>query len=572
MSAVLKKPMRLGDILIERGKINSDQLKIALIEQKQENQPLGKILIRLGFVSEDTIREALSETIGEASVDLSTVVPQSEAIALISKDVARRYHMLPISFDEKAQVLTLAMSDTFNLIALDQTTALLGGNIQLAPLLAGDAEIEAAIDQFYGFELSVEEILHELETGEVDYESLQTQTDEYSQPLVRLVDALLADAVKRDASDIHFEPEEGFLRIRYRIDGVLRQIRTLHKNFWSGIVVRIKVMSDMNIAENRAPQDGRISLTLAGRSVDFRVSSQPTTHGENIVLRVLDRQKGIVPLEKLQLEDDALSLLKLMMARPEGMILVTGPTGSGKTTTLYSLLNYRNTEEVNIMTLEDPVEYPMQMIRQSSVNETAKLDFANGIRSIMRQDPDIILVGEIRDEDTADMAFRAAMTGHQVFSTLHTNSALGAIPRLLDIGVLPDIMSGNIIGIVAQRLVRRLCTHCKEAYEPIDIERQLLGISEKSESITIYRAKGCRQCDSQGYKGRIALLEILKLDRQLDELIARRATMRELQDLAVANGFITLADDCIRRVLEGVSSLDEVSRVVDLTDRVKPFR
>lgn len=560
--------MRLGDLLIDKGLVNQDQVRIALTEQKKQNIPLGKIFVRLGFVSEGVMRDVLGESIGQASVDLTKVVPDGDAIALLPKELARRYHMLPITFDAEKKLLMLAMADTFNVVALDQTTALLGGDIEIRTLLAAEAEIEAAIDQFYGFELSVEGILNELDTGEVDYQGLQADNDEYSQPLVRLVDALLADSVKRGASDIHFEPEEGFLRIRYRIDGVLRQVRTLHKNYWSGIVVRIKVIAGMNIAETRAPQDGRISLTVGGRSIDFRVASQPTTHGENIVLRVLDRHKGIVPLDKLHLTEDALTQLKIMMARPEGLILVTGPTGSGKTTTLYSLLSYRNDESVNIMTLEDPVEYPMAMIRQSSVNEAAKLDFANGIRSIMRQDPDIILVGEIRDEDTAEMALRAAMTGHQVFSTLHTNSALGAVPRLLDIGILPDIMAGNIIGIVAQRLIRKLCPHCKQPYEPEELERRMLDIDPLQESVTLYRADGCDHCDHHGYKGRMALMEVLRMNQEMDELVTRRATMLELKQLAQSNGFVTLADDGIRRILSGETSLDEVSRVIDLTDRV----
>jgi len=460
------------------------------------------------------------------------------------------------------------MSDTFNVVAMDQAIALLGGDLNLIPLLAGETEIEAAIDIFYGFELSIDGILHELETGEVDYNSIQGKVDEYSHPVVRLVDALMVDAVKRGASDIHFEPEAGYVRIRYRIDGVLRQVKTLHQNYWSGISVRLKVMAGMNIAESRSPQDGRISRTIAGRPVDFRTASQPTIHGENIVLRILDRQKGIVPLEKLNFTEEALSLLKLMMARPEGIILVTGPTGSGKTTTLYSMLNFRNSEAVNIMTLEDPVEYPMTLIRQSSVNEAVKLNFATGIRSIMRQDPDIILIGEIRDEDTAEMAFRAAMTGHQVYSTLHTNYAIGAIPRLLDIGVLPDIIAGNLIGIVAQRLVRRLCNHCKTPYEPNNIERQLLGIVEQRPLVTLYQAQGCDHCEQQGYKGRFALMEILKMDPEIDEMIARRATVREVSNYAQSMGFQTLVDDGIRRVFEGVTSLDEVSRVVDLTGRI----
>src|SRR5256885_1738598 len=325
--------MPLGQTLLGKGIISQDQLNIALTEQKRFKAPLGKVLVTLGFVTEATIRDILSETLGQVSIDLENTIVDPAAIALV--------------------------------------------------------------------------------------------------------------------------PEQGFLRIRYRIDGVLRQIRSLHKNYWAAMVVRVKVMSGMNIAETRAPQDGRISLTLSGHQVDFRVSSQPTTHGENIVLRILDRDKGIVPLEDLGLHAEDLKTLRLMLARPEGIILVTGPTGSGKTTTLYSILNYVNTEGINIMTLEDPVEYPMAMIRQTSVNEVVKLDFASGIRSMMRQDPDVILVGEIRDQETAEMAFRAAMTGHQVYTTLHTNSAVGAFPRLLDIGIVPDILAGNIIGILAQRLVRR---------------------------------------------------------------------------------------------------------------------
>jgi type II secretory ATPase GspE/PulE/Tfp pilus assembly ATPase PilB-like protein len=324
----------------------------------------------------------------------------------------------------------------------------------------------------------------------------------------------------------------------------------------------------MNIAETRAPQDGRISLTLSGRSVDFRVAAQPTTHGENLVLRILDRQKGIVPLEDLGLQEDELKMLRLMMARPEGIILVTGPTGSGKTTTLYSILNHVNTEGVNIMTLEDPVEYPMAMIRQTSVNEAAKLDFASGIRSMMRQDPDVILVGEIRDQDTAEMAFRAAMTGHQVYSTLHTNSAIGAIPRLQDLGILPDIMSGNIIGIVAQRLVRRLCRKCKQPYRPEDEgTRRILGVSKDWKG-EVFRHIGCETCENSGYNGRVAIMELFRIDGEIDELISRRATAREVREAARRRGFRTLAEDAINRVLTGETDLDEVSRIVDLTDRI----
>ncbi len=556
----------LGRLLVEKGVISEDQLRIALQEQNKNHQPLGRLLVSLGFLSEATIRDVLSENLGQESVDLTTVIIDSAAIKLIPKNVARRYVLLPLSVDAAEKHLTLAIADPDNIIALDQLRALLKDEYRLTTQVASESDILRAIDQYYGFELSIDGILHEIEPGEMEYQSLQTGVNEFSQPVVRLIDALLTEAVQQGASDIHFEPESSFLRIRYRVDGVLRQVRSLHKSFWSAMVVRIKVMSHMNIAETRAPQDGRISLRLSGRPIDFRVASHPTTHGENLVLRILDRQKGIVPINQLGLDDATLNILRLIIAKPEGIVLITGPTGSGKTTTLYSVLNHVNTESINIMTLEDPVEYPIPLIRQTSINEAAKLDFVNGIRSMMRQDPDIILVGEIRDHPTAEMAFRAAMTGHQVYSTLHTNSAIGAIPRLLDIGILPDIMAGNITGIIAQRLVRVLCPHCKYAYHPDHAERKILGVHHE-EPITLYRAAGCDICRHQGYSGRLAIMELLKMDNDLDDLIAHRASIRELKQAAQDRGFRPLAADGIRRVLQGVTSLSEVARVVDLTDR-----
>ncbi len=566
-SALRAKKKRLGEELISKGLITSDQVDIALKEQKKSGRPLGESLVSLGFVTEAILRDALSEMLDKESIDLSNVVPDKEALDLIPKDLSVRFNIIPVSLDREKNTLSVAMTDIFNLVVLDRLRAIAGNRIEIIPLLSGESEISDAIDQFYGYELSVDGILHEIETGEVDYDSLDAEGDAYSQPLVRLVDAILADAVKHGSSDIHFEPEEGFLRLRYRIDGVLRQIRSLHKDYWSAIVVRLKVLSNMNIAETRAPQDGRINLNIRGHQIDFRVSSQPTTHGENVVLRVLDRAKGIVDIDKLGLHNDALSQLKLIMARPEGIVLVTGPTGSGKTTTLYSMLGYVRSIEVNIMTLEDPVEYPMDMIRQTSINEVLRMDFANGIRSLMRQDPDIILVGEIRDADTAEMAFRAAMTGHQVYSTLHTNSAIGSIPRLIDIGVKTDIMAGNIIGIVGQRLVRKLCPHCKTSHAATEIEKKLLGIWQ-SESLEIYNAQGCEQCAGIGYKGRLAILEVLRVDSELDEMIAEQVTLGKIKAHLKERGFQTLADDAARRVVEGKTTLDEVSRVIDLTDRL----
>ena len=562
-----RRKLRLGELMIQQGLISQDQLRIALIEQEQNNIPLGRQLVRLGFVSESMVRDLVAHTIGQESIDLTTVVADVDALGMVPEDFSRRYHLLPVAYEDATKTMIVAMADMFNVVALDQLRAMLGGQIQLKPVLAAEAQLEEHIDQFYGYELSVDGILREIETGEIDYQSLSAEGDEYTQPVVRLVGALLMDAVKRGASDIHFEPEYAFLRIRYRIDGVLQQVRSLHKSYWPGVAVRLKVISGMDIAETRAPQDGRLNMNLCGRPIDFRVSSHPTIHGENIVLRVLDRERSIIPLERMGLRTTTLEQLKLMMTRPEGILIVTGPTGSGKTTTLYSLLSHQNVESVNIMTLEDPVEYPVAQMRQTSVAEVNKVDFANGIRSIMRQDPDIILVGEVRDADTATMAFRAAMTGHQVFTTLHTNSALGAFPRLTDIGISPDILAGNIIGVVAQRLVRVLCPHCKEPAKPTDEERKILGV-KRNEAIQIFRHKGCKRCNQTGYRGRMAIMELLRIDSDMDSLIARRAHFDELRNMALEKGFSTLADDGVRRILEGYTSIEEVMRVIDLTARI----
>ena len=564
-----RKKLRLGELLVQQGLITHDQLRIALTEQKSQNIPIGRLLVRLGFVTEAVIRDIMARTIGQESIDLTQVLVDAEALKLVPQEFARRHRLLPIAYDAEQNMLVVAITEVFNVVALDQLRATLGHNIQMKTVLAGQAQLDEFIDQFYGFELSVDGILREIETGEIDYQSIQQGgADEYTQPIVRLVGALLVDAVKRGSSDIHFEPEFAFLRVRYRIDGVLEQIRSLHKNYWPGIVVRLKVISGMNIAETRAPQDGRLSLNLNGRPVDFRVSAQPTIWGENIVLRVLDREKSIIALEQMKLPKQTMSKLNLMLARPEGILVLTGPTGSGKTTTLYSLLAKLNVESVNIMTLEDPVEYPVTMMRQTSVSEAAKMDFANGIRSIMRQDPDIILVGEVRDKDTAEMAFRAAMTGHQVFTTLHTNSALGTFPRLLDIGIAPDIMAGNIIGIIAQRLVRMLCVHCKEAYAPSLDERQLLG-REVDGELKIFRPVGCNRCNHRGYRGRTAVMEILHMDADLDELVARRASPKEMRDAAISKNFRSLAEEGVQRVVDGSTSLAEVARAIDLTGRAR---
>ena len=587
-------------LLLETGAISEDQARIALTEQSKTGARFADILAKLGFVTEAIVRDAVGGALGVESIDLGRTVAEAEAMAAVPEPVARRFMAVGLTLERGAdgapRRLTVAMADPFDVIALDHLRSLVGDGVEIVPLLAGRSDIERFLERTCRHDLSVSGILREIETGEIDPSGVPATAGEYSQPIVRLVDVLLTDAVKRGASDVHFEPEAGFLRVRYRIDGVLRQVRSLHRSYWSAIAVRLKVMCGMNIAETRAPQDGRMTLSVSGHDIDYRVSSLPTAHGENIVLRVLDRSRGIVGLDELGMSAHALAELRRMMERPEGVILVTGPTGSGKTTTLYSILAHLDREAVNIMTLEDPVEYPMARIRQTSVNEAVKLDFANGVRSLMRQDPDIILVGEIRDADTAAMTFRAAMTGHQVYSTLHTNSAVGAIPRLLDIGVAPGVLAGNIIGIVAQRLVRRLCPECREPAPSPDgtgaeaggRARAASGGSpagsegvptggdgirtgaEPDAGFPPFIPVGCPRCDHQGYRGRIALTEVLRFDAEIDALVARRAPAHELLEAAEARGFVTLARDAMRRVADGSSTVEEVSRVVHLTRDTSP--
>ena len=576
-SAEAAPPDDVERLLVEARIISDDQARIARTEQRDTGAGFAETLTKLGFVTEAVIRDAVGGALGVESIDLGRAVAEPEATAAIPESVARRFLAAGLTLESDAdgapRRLTVAMADPFDVIALDHLSSLVGGGVKIVPLLAGRSDVERFLERAYQHELSVTGILRELETGAAAPSPVAAEGDGYSQPTVRLVDMLLSDAVKRGASDIHFEPEAGFLRVRYRIDGVLRQVRSLHRSYWSAIAVRIKVLCGMNIAETRAPQDGRMTLGMAGHEIDFRVSSLPTTHGENIVLRVLDRGRGIVALDELGMSAGSLAELRRMMGRPEGVILVTGPTGSGKTTTLYSILAHLDRETVNIMTLEDPVEYPMSRIRQTSVNAAVKLDFANGVRSLMRQDPDIILVGEIRDVETAAMTFQAAMTGHQVYSTLHSNSAAGAIPRLLDIGVSPGVLAGNIIGIVAQRLVRRLCPDCRAPTSPSSGATGPAVESSRREvdrALPRFRPVGCPHCDFQGYRGRIALTEVLRFDAELDALVARRAPAHTLLAAAADRGFVPLARDAMRRVADGSSTLEEISRVVDIT-RLSPL-
>jgi type II secretory ATPase GspE/PulE/Tfp pilus assembly ATPase PilB-like protein len=551
--------------LVKQGLLSADQAEIVLTEHAQRGGAVADIVASLGLLSEHDITALLGSASAMTAVRLADSVADAQALALFPRNLAQAHGVLPLGFDVQTRKLTLVTADANDVVAVDQVRSAIAGDIALEWRLATRAEVDGAIEQFYGQSQTIENILQGLRTGRADDSGNQLRGPKaYAHPMVRLVDAILSEAVRMGASDIHLEPEEGFLRLRYRIDGVLRQARVLHRQYWPAMLVRLKVMSGMDIAETRAPQDGRISMVIQGHDVDFRAAVQPTVWGENFVLRVLDRRKSIVPMDQMGLAPDRLGILRLMLARPYGIVLVTGPTGSGKTTTLYSILNELNTEQVNIMTLEDPVEYPMPRIRQASAGESSKLDFASGVRSMMRQDPDIILVGEIRDRETAEMAFRAAMTGHQVFSTLHANSAVLSIPRLVDMGVTPDLITGNLIGIVAQRLVRKLCPKCKSAYTPSEPERLLLGMKEADQA-PLYRPVGCAACNGAGYKGRMALTELLRFDEMLDDMVAQGVRSAEILAYARKEGFSTMAEDGVHRVIEGATALEEVARVVDLT-------
>jgi general secretion pathway protein E/type IV pilus assembly protein PilB len=560
-----KPPVRLGEKLVSLGLISEDQLQIVLTEQKNSKKLIGAILVEMGFITESALGEVLAESSGTEKFDPKTTMLDSTVVRRVPKDVAARHKIIVVSYEH--DVLQLAMADVYNVLAIDQVRRYVPRNTKIVPIYCTETEILELIDQYYDYEILIDGILREIETGIRDNNKLDGKQEGYVNPTVRLVNALLVDAIKQGASDIHFEPEGAFLRLRYRIDGQMVQVRSFHRDYWSAMAVRLKIMSSMNIAETRNPQDGRISYKVLGRDVDFRVATQPTVYGENIVMRLLDKAKSLVPLENLGFSEHNITVLKKLLKRPEGIIIVTGPTGSGKTTTLYSILSYINNIDTNIMTLEDPVEYQLPLIRQSNVREGSGMDFLNGIKSLMRQDPDIIFVGEVRDEDTALMAVRAALTGHQVFTTLHTNDALGAVPRLADIGVPAHLLATSLIGCLAQRLARKLCKHCKKPREANEEESKILGVDPKTPP-TVYEPVGCPKCANKGFKGRTAIVEILRIDRGMDELISTHATKKQMLDYALANGFITMQQDGIEKVLAGEITLNELIGTIDLTDRL----
>lgn len=563
----LSAAVDIGARLIEKKVISEDQLEIANRERARikNAKTIGAILVDMGFISEGALGEILNESSGVKKFDIKTSMIDARLVKKIPKDFAVHNKIVPISY--KQNTITVAMSDIFDIVAIDQLKRYFPPKFRINPVYVPETDILAAIDQYYDYEMSIEGILKEIEgAGAAKVSDEEQLKGDYKSPMVRLVDAILTDAVHRGASDLHFEPENLFLRIRYRIDGKMVQVRSIHKDYWAAISVRIKIMSGMNIAETRKPQDGRINSEILGRTIDFRVSTQPTIHSENIVMRILDEKSSIMSIDDIGLSEHNLNLIKKLVQRPEGVVILTGPTGSGKTTTLYTILNYINSIDKNIMTLEDPVEYHIPLIRQSNIRTDVGMDFASGIKAILRQDPDVILVGEVRDKETAITAIQAAMTGHQVYTSLHTNDALSAIPRLMNIGVPNYLMAGSMICSIAQRLTRKLCDHCKTKKPVTEKEKRLLG--EKYANVTeIYKAVGCEKCTG-GYKGRVAVVEVLEFNREFDELITNSAGRKEMYDFAIKNGFVPMIEDGIAKVLAGVTDLDELVRVVDMTGRM----
>ncbi|WP_048600483.1 GspE/PulE family protein [Rubeoparvulum massiliense] len=552
MDGVITERKRLGDLLVETGLISEEQLQQTLASKKP-NQRLGDALLEQGFITELQLIEALEFQLGIPHVSLYRYPFDTNLFTLISKEEAKRNLLIPLK--RNGNKLIVAMADPLDYIAMDDLRMATG--FEIDPVIATKYDILRAINSYYGSDQTVEEWLSYSQAPE---ETEAFNTEEEETPVIRLVNQLLQHAVELQASDIHIDPQESQVLVRYRVDGVLRTERTLPKHMQNVLIARIKVMGEMDITESRLPQDGRIKVDLDFHPIDLRISTLPTVYGEKVVLRVLDLGNALNELSKLELNKLNLKRYMNLIQRPTGIILITGPTGSGKTSTLYATLNYLNDEAVNIITVEDPVEYQIEGINQVQVNGKVGLTFARGLRSILRQDPNIVMVGEIRDLETAEIAIRASLTGHLVLSTLHTNDSVSTIIRLVDMGIEPFLVAASVSGVMSQRLVRRVCRDCKTKRPPEQWEKELFTKHGLELDEVIY-GKGCGTCNMTGYKGRIALQEILILDDQMKQMIMEKASLFEIRQYAKDQGTIFLLEDGLRKVSEGLTTLDEVLRV-----------
>ncbi len=553
----MSRRKRLGDMLIELNYITDNDLQEALKIQKDTGGKVGEILVEKGFITEDDLLQALEIQLGIQRIYLDVLTVDKEAVKTISESLARKYNVLPVQFiDDK---LLLLMNDPLNIIAEDDVRIASGRDIKIA--LCGRAEIAQAISKYYSedyMKKTAEEFKNLGKIEEIFEEELSD--DIKNAPAVKLVDSIIQNAVRSKASDIHIEPFEHRVCVRYRIDGALQKQFDSPKEPLAGLITRIKIMSNMDIAERRVPQDGRIFTRVDNENVDLRVSVLPTVNGEKVVIRILDKSAFNVDKSVLGIADDDLDKINKIISKSHGIVLVTGPTGSGKSTTLYSLLKDLNNEDKNIITIEDPVEFSMDGINQVNVNTKAGLTFASGLRSILRQDPDIVMLGEIRDYETAEIEIRAAITGHLVLSTIHTNDAPSSIVRLKDMGVAPYLVSSALVGIIAQRLIRKLCLHCREKYSASNYEKEILGVP-KDQELTLYRKVGCNRCSNTGYKGRVGIYEIMEINRELRELINEDASVENITNAALRNGMKTLSKSAINVILKGNSTVEELLRV-----------
>jgi type IV pilus assembly protein PilB len=566
-------PDKLGELLVRNGRINQAQLNEALGLQKDQGGRVGTNLVKLGYLTEKQLVDSLAQHFKVPAVDIAGMDIDEAVLKIIPADLARKYTILPVS--KTGATVTVAMIDPTNVFAMDDVKFMTGYRVE--PVVASETGIRTAIDRYYGSTHAIElkKVMEDLtEESQSDLEVLEEEEDldlatleEESEqaPVVKLVNLVLTDAIKRGASDIHIEPYEKEYRVRYRIDGILYEMMHPPLKLKEAITSRAKIMARLDIAEKRLPQDGRIKIKtkISGKSkdLDYRVSVLPTLFGEKIVMRLLDKDKLMLDMTKLGFEAESLRKFETAILKPYGMVLVTGPTGSGKTNTLYSALQRINTPEVNIMTAEDPVEFNLSGINQVQTREQIGLNFAAALRSFLRQDPNIILVGEIRDFETAEVAIKAAMTGHLVLSTLHTNDAPSSISRLMNMGIEPFLVATSVHLIVAQRLVRRICTFCKE---PLDIPPAALvqtGFAEhESRTMKLFRGRGCERCSNTGYKGRVGLYEVLEIDDELREMILSGASAFELRQKAITNGMMTLRMSGLQKIRDGMTSIEEVVR------------
>ncbi len=554
VAAEERKP--LGVRLKEAGLISDAQLDLALREQKRQGRLLGEVLIDLGFVAPEVITGALAREADTEVVDLDKAVIDGELLSLVDYDVARQFKLLPLGLTEN--VLTIVLADAFNVVAIDHVEKTTGHPVSV--VTASEADILQAITKHYSQGRSINDtidiIMRDGVMGDPDEAAVES-------PMVRLADQLITLGIKQKATDIHIEPDEKILRVRLRVDGVLRPEVLIPKGIQPALIARLKLMAGLNITEKRAPQDGRINFFFGESKVDLRVSTLPTNHGESVVLRILDTSAAQLTLQDLGFESKDRDRVVNMLELPYGMVLVTGPTGSGKTTTLYSALKQIDAQSRSVFTLEDPIEYSMRMVRQTQVNADVGMDFANGLRSLLRQDPDVLLIGEIRDVETAMLATRAALTGHLVLSTLHTNNAVGVIPRLVDMGVQRYLIPSALSAIIAQRLVRRICGHCKTQVQ--DAERVLEKFElqkHATEGMVLWHGEGCDKCSHTGYKGRQAIYEVLVLDERFHDPILDGSHTGHLDRLALESGMQPMLIDGINKAQQGLTTIDEVARVV----------